>query len=267
MEVNSYQSVHLSVSSMNKTIILSGAAVLMLAAACTGSAQVVLRERAFNLNGTISDDPFGAALPAFGGVFNGVIDTWNGLGTMTYSVSGASTYYLSAFFDHDINKAVNTSFNELGSVHNAPLAGQSWELGDPYNSSIYSDFSASGLTHGDLLSGAGVNGGDDVSMAMAWSFVLSATDSAVVSWMLSDTAPVSGFYLQQHDPDAPANSPADVYLSGTLRINNSGTPGVPDGGSTIALLGLGLAFLQGLRMRLPASRNESTNVFLKDVSS
>ena len=233
---------------------------LLVAAICLASvwsASAVstsfLRERALNVDGTVTDDPYGAPLPALGGVFDGVIDVGTGLGTFTLMVTGAGSHYAAAFLDHDIDFGNNGSFNEFGGSLGAPAAGQSWELGDPYNSTIYTDFSGSALSNSSLLTGGGINGGDDVSMALGWSFLLAAGDTATIGWTVSETAPAGGFYLVQTDPD----SQESIYFSSILRIDNGqgggggggGGGNMPDGGSTLVLLGAGLAALQAFRMQ------------------
>ena len=200
-------------------------------------ADVLLRERGLNIDGAVYDDPFGVPLPPLGGTF----DTVTGLGTMILTISGAGTHNALAFVDHDIDKALNTSFNELGSAIGAPAAGQSWELGDPYNSTIFTDFSGAGLTDSSLLTGAGVNNGDDVSMALGWSFLLGPGETANITWLLSERPPVGGFYLEQTDPDSQKN----IYFSSSLAISSN----VPDGGMSLGMLGAGLFVLYTLKSR------------------
>ncbi len=58
------------------------------------------------------------------------------------------------------------------------------------------------------------------------------------------TPPASGFYLVQNDLD----SPSSVYFSSDLDIKG-GVATVPDAGSTLLLLGMGLAACSRLRRR------------------
>src|SRR4030081_1126974 len=64
--------------------------------------------------------------------------SWNsatGIGTLTYVFNAApGTYNFTAFFD---NQVANPFFNEFGAVTGSAAAGQSWEVGDSFASSIY----------------------------------------------------------------------------------------------------------------------------------
>jgi hypothetical protein len=73
-------------------------------------------------------------------------------------------------------------------------------------------------------------------MALGWTFNLgNPLDLAVITMVLSDTAPVSGFYLIQTDPD----SGADIYFSSRLEVSAVPVPGA------VYLMGSGLALLLG----------------------
>lgn len=81
-------------------------------------------------------------------------------------------------------------------------------------------------------------------MALAFAFVLGVDETATLNFIV-DTQKPAGFSLQQTDPD----SDASLYYSAALRIAGGGGPGVPDGGSTMALLlGAGVV-LAGYRVR------------------
>jgi hypothetical protein len=120
------------------------------------------------------------------------------------------------FVDHEIDELSNGFSNETGATSGSPAAGQSWEIDEPgwFNGDIYGNLEAGALDNGI---GTSIYGDttfpDDVSMAMGWDFVL-ADLPALITFNLSDTAPIGGFYLQQYDPD----SDVSVYFSSSLTV-------------------------------------------------
>ena len=203
-------------------------------AAPASAATIDLVQYAFNIDGTFSNITLGDPLPA--GVTLGGFDDLSGLGSIIVTISDAGLHYVGLFVDHEIDEPINTFFNEFGSVNGAPAAGQSWEIDEPgfVFGDIYDNITAGSL---DNSNGVPASFPDDVSMAMAWGF----SGSAVVSFLVSETAPASGFYLSQTDPD----SGATIYFSSSLS---------PDGGevpepSTILLIGTGLVGLVGFRRK------------------
>jgi hypothetical protein len=146
------------------------------------------------------------------------------------------------FVDHEIDEAVNTFFNEFGLPDDSPVASQTWEIDEPgfLFGDIFDNFIASDNTTGSALdnsNGVPEAAPDDVSMAHGWDLNLAAGDTATISFRLSVDEPASGFYLGHHDVE----SAESVYFSSSLRI--VGGPGVPDSGSSFALLLGGLAAL------------------------
>jgi len=162
----------------------------------------------------------------------------SGLGSFTVGLGPgpAGSHYVVAFVDPEIDEAINTFFNEIGSAFGSPAAGQSWEIDEPgfVYGDIYTNFLAGALDNSN-----GVLSPDDVSMALGWNFVLTNTQVASISFALSDIRPSGGFYLTQTDPD----SQASIYFSSQLNIRDTGGPGVVPEPSTIILMlsGLGLA--------------------------
>ena len=77
-----------------------------------------------------------------------LFDTATGLGTATATVTGAGIHNVLFFLDIEIDEAINTFFNEFGSVIGAPGAGLSWEIDEPGFGGfgdIYANFVAGAL--------------------------------------------------------------------------------------------------------------------------
>ncbi len=196
------------------------------------NAGIELFEHDFNIDGTF----FYGANPLPPDLDRSGFDVSTGLGTIFFTQNAPGVHYFGTFVDHQIDAAINTSLNEVGSVSaGAPAAGQSWEIDEPGFSfgNIYNH-----ITSGLLDNSVGTGSPDNVSMALAWSFVLAPGESASIAVHVSETAPVSGFYLQHSDPD----SNKSIYFSSSLSIGPTES-NVPDGGATIGLLLVGLGTL------------------------
>ena len=229
---------------------LAGIALALCSSATIANAtDYSITELLFNLDGGISDYYAPIGSPSISGLDLSGFNTATGLGSIAYQVSGTGSHYVGAFFDNEIDLAGNGYLNEIGSSHGSALSGQTWEIDEPgyggvggYTGDIYDDIINSALDNS-----VGTATANDVSMAMAWSLTLASGETADISWLLGTTAPTSGFYLQQNDPD----SGASIYLSGQLTINGGGQPptGAPDGGATLGTLLLGLAGLAGFQYK------------------
>ena len=168
-------------------------------------------------------------------------DFSTGLGSLSMTITGVGPHSMIAYFDHEIDEAINTFFNELGSTSGAAAAGQSWEIDEPGFfepvGDIFDNFVA-----GMLDNTVGFpEDPNDVAMAMGFDFDLLEDETALVEFFLSTEAPDVDFYLAQTDPD----SQLTIYFWGELTIRGPGGD-VPEPG-TLGLLGLGLLGLVGTR--------------------
>ena len=208
---------------------------------------VDLYDWAFNIDGTVYSSPATYSPPNPGQLpvsindggfsFSNVQGSGGGLGTIILTLGTPGTHNVVAFFDHEIDEAINTYFNEYGATNGPPGIGQSWEIDEPYLfGDIYTHLLAGSL---DNSNGVPSTTPDDVSMAMGGNFTLASGETAVLTLLLSETAPTSGFYLKHRDLD----SNYDLYFSGTLETLGGQAP-VPEPG-TMLLLGSGLAGLVG----------------------
>jgi len=191
---------------------------------------VVLYDWAFNANGLVSEGTAFPPDPLPSELDDSAFDWITGLGKLSVSHTAAAdeTYSFITFLDHEIDEAVNSFFNEYGAVSGTPLAAQSWEIDEP--GYVFGDI------YGNVLAGSLDNfnnvsdfwPADDVSMALGWEFDLKAGDILNIDFLVSDIAPLSGFYLEQYDPD----SEFSLYFSSTAHI-------VPEP-STFLLIGVGI---------------------------
>jgi hypothetical protein len=180
-------------------------------------------------------------------------DFISGLGTLTidFAPGTGGSFFLGAFFDHEIDESINTYFNEFGESSGSPAAGQSWEIGDPaLIGGIYDH-----LADGTLSNTNDLSAPDDVSMALGWDFTLAAGDRAIIEMVLALVSPTSGFSLAHRDPDSGPDSQATIYFSSTLDIQ-PGQPGapVPEPG-TMLLVGTGIVGLASWRRRVRHGRS------------
>ncbi|MFN0103653.1 MAG: hypothetical protein ACKV2U_16375 [Bryobacteraceae bacterium] len=150
-----------------------------------------------------------------------------GLGTITYTTSTVGSNKGLLFFNLDLlgDATGNNAFDESGGITNigSASAGQLFEIDDSgfgvNAGDIYANFIlglADGLAfrNGAILS----DNPTDVAVVMGWNFIVPATQSAKISWIVSTTNP-GGFNLFQTDPD----DGLSVYYTSSLTINGGGS--------------------------------------------
>jgi len=234
---------------MNKKIsALIGIAFFGLTSLSANAAIIGLYDWGVNIDGTASEiglmgDPIPGSVDVSG------FDLTTGLGRIDISFSGAGAHNALTFFDHEIDEAINTFFNENGVGIGALAPGQSAEIDEPgfVFGDIYSNFLGNSLDNdSSLLPGSE----DDVSMAIGWDFTLAADETAVASFFTSLSNDSGGlFTLEQNDPDsspAGAQGGTSIFFWSDLDIN--GPAGLPEPG-TLGLALFGMLSVFGLRRR------------------
>ena len=165
-------------------------------------------------------------------------DFATGLGTISYTITGAGMHHTSLYLDHEVSPDFS---DEFGSSTNALAADQSWEIDDPFAGDIFANFQDSSLDNTNAVPADPIN---DVAMALAWDFTLDTGigvgETATVDFMVSLTAPTNGFFLLSLiDPVE------TIYFSSTLDIQPNPVP-VP---GALLLFGSGLVGLTGMCFR------------------
>jgi len=148
------------------------------------------------------------------------IETANGLGDFSLTVSGEGSHSVVGFFDFDIGSVF---FDESGYAFGGLGADQSWEIDDPDFGDIFDKLQI--LPPDDPLAldlidpldntnAVPAGSENDVSMAIGWDFWLASDQLATVTFSLftATSDPTSGFYLKQSDPDFNES----LYFTSTL---------------------------------------------------
>jgi hypothetical protein len=216
----------------------------------------ILYDNLFNVNGTVTEGSFSIT-----GLNSSGFNTATGEGTLifTFAPGTIGSFFFDIWLDNDLSEPF---FNEYGAVGGTPAAGQSWQIGDPtayYNSGlppgglgpgvdIVDNAALNALSNSNDLPGntdnflgncVGSTCNGDASMAMGFAFTLAANQDEVITLNLSETAPTSGFYLQQIHPvdgcDQNGQNCANpvqlnLYFSGNAVVQGTG-PQTPEPGT------------------------------------
>ena len=231
-----------------------------------------LNDWCFNVNGDVADLCNGGATPTLTGTVNGVgvsgnMDLtlasadplWtqeaaqNNLGSASFVLGPGANQYVNAYMDYDLNYNNEGSYSDYGTVNGALPGGYSYEIDDPNSSNIFGDFSSNALTNQNNVGtfSEAPNPCCDVSWALGVEVSVANGYQDTVTFTVSDTAPASGFYLQQTNG---IDTSQNIYLSATVTSQQVGPAGIPEPG-TFLLLGAGLAGLAGWRVRARRQAN------------
>jgi hypothetical protein len=229
----------------NPTIASGVVASLLLVGACSTAtaADIGLYQWGFNVDGGVYSNGFTTPddITDVPGLDSSSFDVGTGLGTLIYSVDTPGSHSFVAYFDSEIDVSNGGFNNENGSTAGTLVAGQSWEMDEPFDSDIFDHFYDDALTDTNGVGTGSFPNGTDVAMAMGFAFSLLDDQIATVTLDLAETLQTSAFRLIQTDDQTGAS----VQLTGALSIRTQGVP-VP---GTVALIALGLLGLGRLRSR------------------
>jgi len=230
----------------NRLVILGFLLAVGLAGSSAYAGTTALNDWCFNVNGNINLCnggsglmPGGANIAAFDTTLSPLL---NNLGTATFTLGPGNGQFVLAYMDYDLDYATLGSFTDYGSVVGSLPSGFSWELDDPNVSNIFGDFAGNTLTKTNNVGAA--SGAPNICCDVTWvlgigNINVGAGQTGTVNFLVSNTAPASGFYLQQ------TNSVAgdSIFMSATAKVTG-GTAPEPE---MLALLGIGLVALFGAR--------------------
>ena len=197
---------------MKKLLACVGAVFVAGAFRCCAESPSLAGYR-LNIDGASSLFSTGGPVPP--AVNLAAFDLASGLGTISININAAGPHSASAFVDHEIDQSQNTFFNEFGAAVGSPAPGQSWEIDEPgYRfGKLFTNFVSGNLHNANRVPSSAP---DDVAMALAWSFVLTSNQTALIEMTVSESVPTTGFYLSQTDPA----SSRTIYFSSTLRFRS-----------------------------------------------
>jgi hypothetical protein len=222
-----------------------------------------IQDLAFNSNGTYidaaSDLTFVSDASALGVNLSSysTYATGNGLGTGLGTITYTTT--ASGFFDTGIWEAVGdaTFYDEYAATGGSLASGESYEVANldaAVLPNVFTDVAGNALSDTNNVPGetsvlngpcSGANCDASVGAELGYAFSVAAGDEEIITITASETAPGSGFYIEQSDPDA-ADYPAgtslpSVFFSLSAQEIPVGTPPATPEPSTWLLMLTGLA--------------------------
>jgi hypothetical protein len=228
---------------------LASIALLGMSGWSANAATIDLFEYGFNIDLALTESAFGDPTPS--NVDASGFSFSDGLGQIDITLTGAGAHNALVYFDHEIDEAINTYFNENATSGGSLASGQKFEADEPgfIFGDIYDNFLANSL---DNTNGVTIGSEDDVSMAISWDFVLAAGQTAVASFFTNVVNGAgSNFWLSQNDPD----SNASFFFWSTLTITDAPIDppidppiGMPEP-SMLVLMTFGMLAVFGLRRR------------------
>ena len=251
---------------MKRRFFLAGA--LMLLAAAAALADTINGGTSVNADSTLYQDYFGGGSTPLSAIPGMNTAGWNaatGLGTFTYMDSGTGARFFDIFINLDLGAAF---WNEYGAMHGVLAPGESAQIDTP-------DFDCDANRCGNIISNTNTNSLDDinhvpgqldnyffdcgadgagsvnaacnndVALALGFAYTVPAGSQAILTFTLSNNAPLSGFYLSQTKPLDGDTDPETIYFSGNVQIEPTA---VPEPGSLL-LLGMGCLAAASIRGR------------------
>jgi len=209
--------------------------LLALSQVAAAGSTTALNDWCVNVNGDIATACNGGGGGGASGLANinmANFDTTLGTNNLGYIVITNFTGYASFYADYDLNFTNSGSFQDSATAVGTVPSNWSYEADDPNTSSIFTDFANSALGNTNNVGTASL----PPNVCCDVAFALSVSDVGApetLTFLVSTTAPTSGFYIQQTnliDGDS-------IYLSAT-ESGNTNSPPIPEP-STLVLAALG----------------------------
>ena len=225
-----------------------GVLALLALSRVAAASNPVLNDWCVNLNGDINTACNGAGTGGgsinMSGFDTTLSPTANGLGTITIMLDAGD--YASFYADYDVDFGAVGSFQDYATTGGTLPSNWSYEADDPNTSNIFADFASNSpladtnnvwnLVIPDL-------NGDPICCDVSFALSVDNTSGSdeTLTFDVTDSAPASGFYIQQTNFDGDS-----IYLSAT-EGNGTASP-VPEP-STLILVALGgLSMLMSRRL-------------------
>lgn len=207
-----------------------------------------------NFDFTLGSQTEGTPSTPFSG-FPTTVNDQNTLGSIQITLFAGANQYVLAYMDYDLNYNASGvgSFSDSASIHGAQPFTTAYSLNDPNAcaascpqvSDIVDQVFANTL---DNTNHVGTYQADgvccDVSWALGKNLTVANGTKDIITFTVSKTAPIGGFYLQQTNG---LDSSQNIYFQATLAVQNVGN-GTPEPASWF-LIGGGLAGAFLLRKR------------------